>query len=92
MTKSVLQNISSNVHRKYTSAANLNTDILELQEKYIKNYNELNVNKNQKLYRYIHFPSISHSGIHISLFDEGLVRFYHRIAPYEVLFFDATGF
>ena len=92
VTKSVLQNIFSNVHRKCNSAVNLNPDILELQEKYIKNDKELDVNKNQKLYGYIHFSSISHSGIHISLFDEGLVRFYHRVAPYEILFFDATGF
>lgn len=32
----------------------------------------------------IQLPSISHSGIHISLFYKGLVRFYHRVAPYEV--------
>ena len=73
-----MQNMSSNVHRKFNSAAYLNADLLELQEKYIKYDKELDVSKKQKLYGYIYFPSTSHSGIHILLFDEGLVRFCHR--------------
>ena len=36
-------------------------------------------------------PSISHSGISVTLFDEPLVRLYHTVAPYCTLQVDATG-
>ena len=42
-------------------------------------------------FRYIQYPSISLSGLHLSLFDEGLVRLCHLLAPVLTLFFDASS-
>ena len=48
-------------------------------------------NKKRKLYEYIHYPSISHSGISVTLIDEGSVKLYDFISQYDALFFDASA-
>ena len=48
-------------------------------------------NKKRKFYRYIHYPSISHSEISVTLTDEGLVKFYYFFSQYDALLFDVTG-
>ena len=47
--------------------------------------------KKRKLDGYIHYPSISHFGISVTLTDEGLVKFYHFVSQYDALFFNASG-
>ena len=52
----------------------------------------LNDSKNsRKVFRYIHYPLISRSGIQITLTDEALIRLYHLAAPYSPLYFGVTG-
>ena len=43
------------------------------------------------MFGYVHYPSISGSGIQITLTDEALIRLYHLVAPYSSLYFDTTG-
>ena len=47
--------------------------------------------KKRKLDGYIHYPSISHFGISVTLTDEGLVKFSHFVSQYDALFFNASG-
>ena len=50
----------------------ISTEILKLQEYIIKDEEkQFNVNSS---FGYIQYPSISHRGLHLLLFDEGLVR------------------
>ena len=67
----------------------ISTEILKLQEYIIKN-EEKQFNATSS-FGYIQYPSISHSGLHLSLSDEGLVRLYHLLAPVLTLYFDASG-
>ena len=59
----------------------------ELKDNDKKHFN----NKKRKLYGYTHYPSISHSGISVTLTDEGLLNFYHFVSQYGALLFDASG-
>ena len=43
------------------------------------------------MFGYVYYPSISGSGIQITLTDEALIRLYHLVAPYSPLYFNATG-
>ena len=67
----------------------ISTEILKLQEYIIKN-EEKQFNATSS-FGYIQYPSISHSGLHLSLFDVGLVRLYHLLAPVSTLYFEASG-
>ena len=84
-----LQKISSKARKEISSFEYISADILKLQEHIIKD-EEKQFNATSS-FGYIQYPSISHSGIHLSLFDEGLVRLYHLLAPVLILYFDASG-
>ena len=84
-----LQKISSKARKEISSLEYISTEILKLQEYIIKD-EEKQFNATSS-FGYIQYPSISHSGIHLSRFDEGLVRLYHLLAPVLILYFDASG-
>ena len=67
-----LQKISSKARKEISSLEYISTEILKLQE-YIINDEEKQFNASSS-FGYIQYPSISHSGLHLSLFDQGLVR------------------
>ena len=67
----------------------ISTEILKLQEYIIKD-EEKQFNTTIS-FGYIQYPSISHRGLHLSLFDEGLVRLYHLLAQVLTLYLDASG-
>ena len=81
-----LRKISSKARKEISSLEYISTGILKLQEYIIKDKE-----KQFNATRSFGYPSISHSGLHLSLFDEGLVRLYHLLAPVFTLYFDATG-
>ena len=67
----------------------ISTEILKLREYIIKD-EEKQFNATSS-FGYIQYPSISHSGLHLPLSEEGLVRLYHLLAPVLTLYFDASG-
>ena len=67
----------------------ISTEILKLQEYIIKD-EEKQFNATSS-FGYIQYPSISNGGLRLSLFDEGLVRLYHLLAPVLTLYFDASS-
>ena len=74
-----IQKISSKARKKSSSLEYISTEILKLQEYTIKDEEkQFNVTSS---FRYIQSPFISHSGLHLSLFDEGLVKLYNLSAP-----------
>ena len=83
-----LQKISSKARKEISSLEYISTEIFKLEEYIIKNEGK-QVNATSS-FGYIQYPSISHSGLHLSLFDEGLVRLYHLLAPVLTLYFDAS--
>ena len=74
-----LLKISSKARKEISSLEYISTEILKLQEYIIKD-EEKQFNATSS-FGYIQYPAISHSGIHLSLFDEGLVWLYHLLAP-----------
>ena len=84
-----LQKISSKARKEISSLEYISTEILKLQEYIIKD-EEKQFNATSS-FGYIQYPSISNGGLHLSLFDEGLVRLYHLLAPVLTLYFDASG-
>ena len=84
-----LQKISSKARKEISSLEYISKEILKLQEYIIKD-EEKQFNAISS-FGYIQYPFISHSGFHLSLFDEGLVRTYHLLAPVLTLYFDASG-
>uniref|UniRef100_A0A7M5UQC9 ubiquitinyl hydrolase 1 n=1 Tax=Clytia hemisphaerica TaxID=252671 RepID=A0A7M5UQC9_9CNID len=85
------QNIASKVHKERDELNNMNNNICALQKRFVDEDKERDVLKKKKVYGYIHYPSLSDSGISLTMTDEGLVRYYHKVAPLDVLFFDASG-
>ena len=65
--------------------------VTELQKQFIDIDKKQFSNKKRKLYGIIHYPSISHSEISVTLRDEGLTKSYHFVSQYDVLLFDTTG-
>ena len=87
--KAALQKISSNARKEISSLEYISTEILKLQEYIIKvEEKQFNIISS---FGYIQYPSISLSGIQLSLFDEGLIRLYHLLATVLILYFDASG-
>ena len=84
-----LQKISSKARKEISSLEYISTEIPKLQEYIIKD-EEIQFNATSS-FECIQYPSISHSGLHLSFFDEGLVRLYHLRAPVLTLYFDASG-
>ena len=84
-----LQKISSKTRKEISSLEYISTEILKLQEYIIKD-EEKQFNATSS-FGYIQYPSISHSGLHLPLSEEGLVRLYHLLAPVLTLYFDASG-
>ena len=84
-----LQKISSKARKEISSLEYISTEIPKLQEYIIKD-EEIQFNATSS-FGCIQYPSISHSGLHLSFFDEGLVRLYHLRAPVLTLYFDASG-
>ena len=84
-----LQKISSKARKEISSLEYISTEILKLQE-YIIKVEEKQFNTTIS-FGYIQYPSISHRGLHLSLFDEGLVRLYHLLAQVLTLYLDASG-
>ena len=65
--------------------------VTKLQKQFIDIDKKYFSNKKRKLYGYIHYPSISHSEISVTLTDEDLVKFYHFVSQHDALLFDATS-
>ena len=83
-----LQKISSKARKEISSLEYISTEIFKLQEYVIKDEEkQFNITSSSG---YIQYPSISLSGFHSSLFDEGLVRLYHLLAPVLTLYLDAS--
>ena len=72
---------------------NVFKEILELQKEYgIADAKRCKTIKPRRVnLGFTQQPSISHSGISVTLFDEPLVRLYHTVEPYCTLRVDATG-
>ena len=72
---------------------NIFKEILELQKEYEVTDTERNTTINPRRVNvgFIQQPSISHSGISITLFDESLVPLDHTVAPHCTLQVDVTG-
>ena len=77
-----LQKISSKTRKVISSLEYISTEIVKLQEYIIKDEEK-------------QFSATSSFGynisLHLSPFDEGLVRLYHLLAPVLTLYFDASG-
>ena len=77
-----LQKISSKTRKEISSLEYISTEIVKLQEHVIKDEEK-------------QFSATSSFGynisLHLSPFDEGLVRLYHLLAPVLTLYFDASG-
>ena len=56
--------------------------VTKLQKEFIDAGKKQFNNKKRKLYGYIHYLSISHAGISVTLTDKDLVRFYHFVSQY----------
>ena len=84
-----IQTISSRARKVVTYIRGISDGIRKLQENIAEKERKL-TNK-QASYGYIQYPSISISGLQLSLFDEGLVRLFHLIAETETFYFDASG-
>ena len=84
---------ASKVKKKHSTMYGITNDVLNIQSELEKvdRLNNVNSKSNRKIFGYVHYPSISSSGIQITLTDEALIRLYHLIAPYAPLYFDATG-
>ena len=85
-----LQKISSKARKEISSLEYISTEILKLQEYIIKD-EEKQFNATSS-FGYIQYPSISNGGLHLSLFDEGLVRLYHLLAPVLTLYYASGSF
>ena len=66
-------------------------EMIRLQKQYKEEEKIINPLKSSLNFGYIQQPSISLNGLQVTLVDEPLVRFYHKIAPYETFYFDASG-
>ena len=69
------------------SLKSLMQKVIELQ----KEFTDIDKRQFKKLHGYIHYPSISHSGISVTLTDEDLVKFCHFVSQYNALFLDKSG-
>ena len=82
---------ASRVRKRHNTMDGIINDVLRIQSQ-LEEDDRLNDGKNsRKVFGYVHYPSISGSGIQITLTDEVLIRLYHLVAPYSPLYFDATG-
>ena len=90
---SIFQSISSRARKKVFDVHNVFKETLELQKEYEIADTECNsiIKPRRVNIGFIQQPSILHSGISITLFDEPLVCPYHTVAPYCTLQADATG-
>ena len=88
-TSSAIQTISSRYRKLALLLTNISNSVLHLQEEII-NREKKDTGK-KRSFSYIQYQLISLNGLQISLFDEGLVRLYHMIAPIETLYFDTSG-
>ena len=86
-----MQNISSKARKERDSLSSMTHNICSLQEKFIDQDKKSDTLKKKKIHGYIHYPSLSASGLSLTLTDESLIRFYHKVGPIDVLFFDASG-
>ena len=80
------QNISSKNAISRDSLRSLVQKVTKLQKEFIDVGKKQFNNKKRKLYGYIHYLSISHSGISVTLADKDLVRFYHFVSQYNTFF------
>ena len=75
--------LSSKVTKNISSLEYISTEILKLQESIIKvEEKQFNITSS---FGDVQYPSISLSGLHLSLFDEGLVILYRLLAPVLML-------
>ena len=82
---------ASRVRKRHNSMDGITNDVLRIQSQ-LEEDDRLNDGKNRrKVFGFVHYPSISSSGIQITLTDKALIRLYHLVAPYSPLYFDATG-
>ena len=81
LSVSTFQSISSRARRKVFDVHNVFKEILELQKEYEMADTERNTTIKPRRVNlgFIQQPSISHSGISITVFDEPLVRLYHTV-------------
>ena len=68
---------ASRVRKKHNTMDGIINDVLRIQSQ-LEEDDRLNNGKNsRKMFGYVHYPSISGSGIQIRLTDEALIRLYH---------------
>lgn len=85
--------VASRVRKKHNTIYYANTqyygiisDVLRMQSQ-LEEDNRLNDSKNSReVFRYIHYPLISRSGIQIKLTDEALIRLYHSRSLLTIIF------